>query len=228
MSERRKRSSSKVNLIVSMVFHSVLVLGIFFLAAREGMLGKKLKELTVVAVKEKKAEPPKEKPAEQKAEPAKQAEAPKTVALAPPPRADAATPPPASEAPPSVAPPTVDLPNMDFSDGAKVVQDVSDPRQLYKGLVQSSLRSHWNRPEDMADDDYVAEVALSIDPNGNVTRSEWIKGSGDARWDNSVKAAVAATKVIMRAPPKGFPGRVVARFDVESMRTEEVFKVSSR
>ena len=48
------------------------------------------------------------------------------------------------------------------------------------------------------------------------------------RWDNSVKAAIAATKVISRAPPKGFPASFLTRFDVESQRTEEVIHLSSK
>ena len=43
----RKTNSSKVNLTISLIFHSLLVLAIVFFAAREGMLGKKLKEITV-------------------------------------------------------------------------------------------------------------------------------------------------------------------------------------
>ena len=228
MSERRKRNSSKVNLTISVVFHTGLVLAIFFLAAREGMLGKKLKEITVtMAPKEKKPEPPKEKPPEPKLDQAKPAEVPKMLATAPPPRAETAAPPP-TEAPPSTAPPTVDLPTMVFDDGAKQVQSVSDPNQLYKGLVEHALRSNWNRPEDANDDGYVAEAELSIYSQGRVTSSRWLKGSGDARWDKSVKAAIAATKGISRPPPKGFPGSFRARFDVEMFKTEEVMKVSSR
>ncbi|HXP62555.1 MAG TPA: hypothetical protein VN829_18795, partial [Dongiaceae bacterium] len=136
MSERRKRNSSKVNLTISVVFHSLLVAAVFFLAAREGMLGKKLKELTVVAVKEKKPEPPKEKTPEPKVATAKPAETPKTVAVAPAPRVAAPSTPPPAGAPAAVAPPTVDLPNMNFDDGAKAVVTESDPRLLYKGLVE--------------------------------------------------------------------------------------------
>jgi TonB family protein len=228
MSGRRKRNSSKVNLTISLVFHTTLVLAIFFLAAREGMLGKKLKEITVtMAPKEKKPEPPKEKPPEPKIEPAKQVEAPKMLATAPPPRVENVAPPP-TEAPPMAAPPTVDLPTMDFTDGAKQVQSVSDPSVLYKGLVEHALRSNWERPEDIADDSYVAEVELSIDAQGKVVGNRWLKGSGDARWDKTVKAAVTATKSIGRSPPKGFPGTIRARFDVEMFKTEEVIKLSSR
>src|SRR6266404_5238819 len=135
MNGRRKRNSSKVNLTISVIFHSALVLAIFLLAAREGMLGKKLKEITVtMAPKEKKPEPPKEKPPEPKIDQPKQVEAPKMLATAPPPRSEKVAPPPV-EAPPVAAPPTVDLPTMDFNDGAKQVRSVSDPTILYKGLV---------------------------------------------------------------------------------------------
>jgi len=40
------------------------------------------------------------------------------------------------------------------------------------------------------------------------------KGSGDKSWDDSVRKALASVKVINRAPPKGFPEKVMVRFDV--------------
>jgi TonB family protein len=228
MNQRKKRNSSKINLTISVVFHSALVLAIIFLAAREGMLGKKLKEITVtMAPKEKKPEAPKEKPPEPKLEPPKPAETPKVAAVAPPPAEIAAPPPPVAEVP-SAAPAPVSLPAFEFNDGARDVQSVSDPNLIYKGLVEHALRSRWNRPEDIADDKYVAEVEVSIDAQGKVTGARWLKGSGDARWDSSVKAALAATKMIARPPPKGFPGTFLTRFDVESTRTEEVMRLSSR
>lgn len=227
MNQRKKRNSSKVNLTISVVFHSALVIVVFILAAREGILGKKLKEITVtLAPKEKKPEPPKEKPPEPKVEPTKPVETPK-LAVAPPPRVETTGPPPAQEAP-AVAPAAVNLPAFDFNDGAKDVQSSSDANAIYKGLVEHALRARWNRPEDMADDQFVAEVKLSIDGEGRVTGSQWLKGSGNARWDNSVKAAVAATKAISRPPPKGFPASFVTRFDVASDQTEEVMHLSSR
>ena len=57
---------------------------------------------------------------------------------------------------------------------------------------------------------------MSIDPDGRVTGYRWLKGSGNARWDDSVKHALAQTKAISRPPPKGFPGKFLVRFDVES------------
>src|ERR1043166_4963051 len=103
MIQRRKRNSSKVNLTASVIFHALLIFCVVFFAAREGMLGKKLKELTVTMVpKEKKPEPLKEKPPEPKIEPPKVADAPKMAI--PPPKIDAAPPPPAVDTAPAVAP----------------------------------------------------------------------------------------------------------------------------
>ena len=56
---RKKRNSTKVNLIVSFVFHAVVIGALFFFAAREGMLGQKLKTIAVEMA-------PKEKPPEMK------------------------------------------------------------------------------------------------------------------------------------------------------------------
>ena len=50
------------------------------------------------------------------------------------------------------------MPAFEFHDGAKEVQSISDPNVIYKGLVEHALRSRWNRPEDIADENFVAEV----------------------------------------------------------------------
>lgn len=227
--ERKKRNSSKVNFIFSIVFHSILLGVLVFFAAREGILGKKLKQITVTMVpKEKPPEPPKQKAPEPKVEAPKQVEPPKTeVAAAAPPKLEQSAPPPVDEAP-SVAPAAAVLPTFEFNDGAHDVQSVSDPNAIYKGLVEHALRSRWDRPEDIADQDFVAEVELNIAPSGGVTGYQWRKGSGSTRWDDSVKEALAKTKVISRPPPKGFPSSFLVRFDVESTRTEDVMQVSSR
>jgi hypothetical protein len=227
MHERKKRNSSKVNLTISLVFHGILVLGIFFFAAHEGMLGKKLKQLTVTMVsKEKKPEAPKEKPPEPKVEQPKTAEPPKTVAPVPKLETVAAPPPAAVDNAPVAAPAAVSLPSFDFSDGAKAVQTISDPNGIYKALVEHTLRSRWSRPEDRDDANYVAEVEVSLDKTGKMGEYRWLKGSGDQRWDNSVKAALAQTKVINKPPPKGFPENFKVRFDVESQRTEPVLQAN--
>src|SRR5260370_10859649 len=116
--KRKKRNSSKINLIISFVFHSALILVVFFFAAREGILGKKLKQITVTMVpKEKKPEPPKAKPTEPKVEPAKPAEASKPQIASAPPKSETAVPPPADAAP-AVAPPPAILSGFEFHDGA--------------------------------------------------------------------------------------------------------------
>lgn len=226
---RKKRNSSKVNLTISFVFHGILILVIFFFAAREGLVGKKLKQLAVTMVpKEKKPEPPKEKAPEPKAEPPKTDQAPKMAIAQPKVDTAAAPPPPAVDAAPAVAPAATSLPAFEFSDGAKEVQTISDPNGIYKALIEHTLRSRWNRPEDIADDAYVVEVELSVDAKGKVTGYRWLKGSGDKRWDDSVKAVVAQTKTISRPPPKGFPDKFPVRFDVETSRTESVIQISSQ
>jgi TonB family protein len=141
---------------------------------------------------------------------------------------ESAAAPAAVDAAPSVAPAAVSLPSFEFSDGAKEVVTASDPNAIYKGLVEHTLRSHWNRPEDMADDSFVAEVRLTVDAGGGVTGYQWLNGSGDKRWDDSVKAALAATKAISRQPPKGFPDSFVVKFDVESIEGGEPLQLSLR
>ncbi len=224
---RTKRNSSKVNLIVSLVFHTLLILAVFFFAAREGMLGKKLKQITVTMVpKEKPPEPPKQKPPEPKIETPKVAETPKPALAPEPPKVETASAPPPVEAAPAAAPAAVDVPAFQFSDGAKEVQSVSDPNLIYKDLVERALRNRWNRPEDIDDQNFVADVEISVDRSGEITGSTWVRGSGNQRWDDSVKNALAKTKAISRPPPKNFPAKFLVRFDVESLRTEDAIQLS--
>jgi TonB family protein len=218
--QRKKRNSSKMNLIISAVFHGLLVSAIFYFAAKEGLLGKKLKQLTVTMEKVKKPELPKEKPEQPKVEPPRQVA---KVAVPQPRTETVATPPPAaSDAAPTVAPAAAVLPAFSFDEGARNVQSISNPNDIYKSLVEHTLRSYWNRPDDMSDDKFVATVELTIDKSGYVEDSHWLSGSGNARWDGTVKEAVAQVRTISRPPPKGFPEKFVVRFDVESTRTEAI------
>ena len=105
--QRKKSNSSKINLTISFIFHGLLILVVFFFAAREGLVGKKLKQLAVTMVpKEKKPEPAKEKPAELKTETAKTDQAPKMAVPQPKVDTAAVTSPPAGDTAPAVAPPT--------------------------------------------------------------------------------------------------------------------------
>jgi outer membrane biosynthesis protein TonB len=213
----KRRNSSRVNLLISFVFHVVVVTSLVYFAARQGFLGKQMKKIAIEMVKEKPPEKPKEKEPEKpkdetpKVEPSKVAEAPKVET----PRVAQAAPPPAMVAPPAVAPPPAEVPSFVF-DGGKVVQSSSDPVELYRGLVESALRAKWNRPGDRADDKFVAEVEVAIDRKGQISQPEMKKKSGDAEWDDSVRRAIAAAGSIGHAPPTNFPPRVLVRFDVQA------------
>ena len=212
---RRKRNSSKVNLLISLAFHALIVVVVLYFAARTGLLGKQLKKITVTMEKEKPPEKPKEPP---KVEPPKIVETPKIVEA---PKEVAALPP--TIAPPVVAPPAAELPSFDF-DGGKLVQSSSDPVQLYKGLLEYALRSKWNRPTDMSDDDYVVEVEVSVDHTGKISDPQWKKSSGNKIWDDTVRQALAATTSMTRPPPTNFPPRVTIRFDVQSESAEAILQ----
>ena len=212
----KKKNSSKVNLTISAVFHAVLLGAMFYFAAREGLLGKKLQKISVEMVKEKPPDKPKE-PDRPKVEPPK-VETPK---LEPPKVAEEAKPAaPPMTAPPVVAPPAVDVPSFEF-EGGKAVNSESDPVQLYKGYLEYVLRSKWNRPENMEDDHYVAEVQVNVDKTGKLGGVAWQKGSGNDKWDQSVKDVFKVVQAIDRRPPTNFPPQVTVRFDVQE-ETEPV------
>jgi hypothetical protein len=208
---RRPRNSSKVNLAISVTFHTVLVLALFYLAARQGFLGKQLQKISVEMVKEKQPEKPKE-PEKPKVEPPKvdtpKVETPKLVEAAPLPQSAAGV-----TAPPAVAPPSADLPSFEF-EGGKAVETSSDAVQVYKGFLEYALRSKWNRPDDLPDDNYVAEVDIAVSRAGDISDPIWRKNSGDPKWDESVKKVFAAVSRLDHAPPTNFPPRVTIRFDV--------------
>ena len=208
---RKKRNSSKVNLLISFTFHAALVLTLLYFAARQGLLGKQLKKISIEMVKEKPPEKPKE-PEKPKVEPPKVVETPKPVE-APKPVEEAKAPP--SVAPPTVAPPAAELPSFEF-EGGKAVVSSSDPVEIYKNAVEYAFRSKWSRPENMADDSYAAEVEVSVDRTGRVGDPVWHRGSGDSRWDDSVHAAISAVTSMTRPPPTNFPPRIIIRFDVQN------------
>jgi len=213
---KKKKNSSKTNLIISAVFHGLLVVLLFYFAARQGLIGKKLQKIAVEMVKEKKPEPPKPKPEPPKVEPPKveppKVEAPKVV------EAPKAAPPVA--APPVVAPAAAELPAFDFAGGKTVVSE-NDPVQLYKGYMEYLLRSKWDRPENMDDDKYVVEVQVDVDRQGNLSVLKWLKSSGNNQWDQTVKNVFKIVTNIDRRPPTNFPPAVTIRFDVQE-ETEPV------
>jgi len=208
---RKKRNSSRVNLLISFIFHTLIVLAMFYFAARQGLLGKQMKKIAVEMVKEKPPEKPKE-PEKPKAEPPK-VETPKVVEKPKEVEEARATPPPAA-ALPTVAPPAAELPSFEF-EGGKTVETSSDAVQIYKGYLEYALRSKWNRPDNLADDNYVAEVEVAVNRAGDVSDPVWRKGSGDPKWDESVRKVFAAVSRLDHSPPTNFPPRVIIRFDVQ-------------
>jgi hypothetical protein len=215
---RRKRNSSKVNLMISFAFHALIVVVALYFAARQGLLGKQMKKISIEMVKAKPPEKPKE-PEKPKVEPPK-VEAPKPE----PPKVveEAKAAPPPVSGPPTVAPPAAELPSFEF-EGGKAVETSSDPVHLYKGYLEYALRSKWQRPDNVADDKYVAEVEVAVDGKGAISDPVWEKGSGDTKWDDSVKAVFKVVKHMDRPPPTNFPARVVVRFDVQE-ETEPVLQ----
>jgi TonB C terminal len=207
---RKKMNSSKVNLAISFTFHALLVLAVIYFAAREGFLGKKIQKISVQMIKEK--PPPKPRPPEKpkpQPQPPKIVEKPKakTTKVTETPKSA-----PAPVTSPVVAPPNNELPAFTFS-GGKAVDTESNPVQLYKGYMEYVLRDKWNRPDNVNDSNYVAEVRVHVDKQGDLSQPVWLEGSGNAKWDASVKAVFQAVKNIGRPPPTNFPPQVTIRFD---------------
>ena len=213
---RKVKNSSKVNLLISFIFHAVLVLALLYFAAREGLLGKKLEKISVQMVKEKPPEKPKEPP---KIEPPK-IETPK---IEPPKIVESRPAAPPTVAPPTVAPPVAELPAFDFSGGKEVVSS-SDPVQIYKGYMEYVLRSKWDKPDDMADDNYVVEISMSVGKDGQLGAPVVQKSSGNEKWDDSVRQVFNAVKSFDRPPPTNFPPVVTIRFDVQLEDVESVLQ----
>lgn len=205
---RKKKNSSRVNLTISFVFHAVLVVALLYFAAREGLLGKKIQKISVTMVKEKQPEKPKE-PEKPKVETPK-VETPKME----PPKVAEEKPAAPVVAPPVVAPPNADLPSFDFG-GGKAVNTETNPIELYKGYLEYTLRSKWNKPDNLDDDKYVAEVAVNVDRQGDIRQTQWLKGSGNDKWDQSVRDVFKDVQKIDRRPPTNFPPEVTIRFDLE-------------
>ena len=206
---RRQRNSSKVNLLISFIFHAVLALVLVFLAARSGILGNQLKQISIRMIKEQKPPPkPKPPPPPPRIVPPK---APPKV-VQPPKVVEAKAPPPAAAA--VVAPPATVLPSFDFG-GGRTVATSSDPVELYKGALQYAFQSKWSRPDNMEDEKYVDEIQISVSHDGQISDPQWEKSSGNAVWDESVRKAIEAVTSMDRPPPTNFPSTVVIRFDVQ-------------
>ena len=210
---KRKDPTARTSMMIAVVMHAIAFLIFFVWAAKTGRLDPLLKIMNVVQVAKDK---PKEKKAEPKEETIKPDDLPK-IASAPPAAAAAAPTAQANApaAPPAVAPPAAAAPAFFFGDGAKeVVSSTNAPIDHYKSLVEFAIRSNWQRPEGMADEQFVAEAEVAVDPAGKIKTYSLTKPSGNAVWDKTVRQALAATQTLSRPPPKGFPEKFQVRFDV--------------
>jgi len=212
----------KTGLLLSLVFHLAAIGMLVWMAAREGLIGLPRKQVAVSLLREP---PPHQPPDPEKPQP----EAPKTelpvfsdsVLSAAPTSSPEKTapvpslpfvPPQTVPAVPSPAP--ADLPSFAFEDGGDTVQTSTDPAGVYRSYVEFNLRSRWNRPADIADEHYVAEIEIAVDTAGRLSDPRWKPKSGDARWDASVMAVITQTRNLDRSPPPGFPAKLTIRFDV--------------
>ena len=214
------RSSSKkrtdlINIILATLFHVVVIGVITVFAAREGMLGKKFKQIAVTIVPKQKVEQPK-KPEAPKQKPPDETPPPKQPQEnAQPRQAPSVTPPPVSPILVASAPPPPSIPaSFDFTDGARPVQVSSDPMAIYKSLLEYTLHSSWSYPKDNKDHSIFCEVEVGVDPNGVLTVQTWKRPSGIEEWDSSVRKVFQDVHAVRRPPPPGFPKSVVVRFDL--------------
>src|SRR5258707_820483 len=172
----RKKNSARVNVTISLVIHGLIFAAGAYWAAHEGVLGKKLQALSVLVVpKEKKADEAKKPEAKtetvKKADEVKPADPAKNI---PPPKVF--VPPPAAVVGAAAPPPAVSIGDFVIDPDAITT---TDPIGFYKQQVESVLRSRWERPPGVKDNDFTAEVEMRVDAKGNISGYEWKKDSGD-------------------------------------------------
>ena len=110
------------------------------------------------------------------------------------------------------APVVASMPTFEFSAG-KTVYAESDPVQLYKGYMEYVLRSQWQRSVDSTNNSCFGSIMLNVDKQGNLSRGEWLDGSGDTNWFQSVVNTVNQVATMDRRPPTNFPSTIAVRFD---------------
>ena len=202
-----KRAFKKRFIFAVFLAHLILILGLAFLAGREGMLGERMKSLTVSLVpKEKVPEIPKPKSVEEKKIDISQTvSTPKPAVVEP----IATQPNKVESAVITAAPEAVQIADFQFVDGAKNTRSTSDPIELYQLYLQSYLRSQWKMPENK---DSVSQVKISINDRGIIQKIEW-PITGTPEWKSSVLEVFTHVKSFPKTPPKGFPLTFDIRFD---------------
>lgn len=194
---------TKKHLAIVAGVHVIVILIAIFFASREGILGKKMKELSVVLVPKPKQEEVQKKPSL----PTPQIKIPEAKPIVQEVKEPSRLP-EASKAP-TVAPTPVDVPSFQFSDGAKDVISSSDPIQLYKGYIERYIHSQWKTPDD---EDKVTDVEITINSQGEILSANWSPNSTDP-WDVSIVKVLKKVNKFPSVPPKGFPHTFTVRFD---------------
>lgn len=196
---------SKTNIAIAVAFHAILLFVIVFFASKEGMLGKKMQTLSVVLVPKSKVEEVVKTKVEQP-----RVEVPKTTIPSEQPKTQTAPPvAPVQAEVPAVAPAAAQLPSFSFNDGAKEVQNISDPIQLYKSYMEHYLKSKWNTPNN----DGIVEIDMIIDEKGRILSSQFQVKEGE-QWGASVVQLLQRVTSFPKPPPKGFPSKFKIRFDM--------------
>lgn len=220
---RHKPKQSRLSWLLSLAFHILLVGGLFYFAARQGILGKQMRTLTAVAVPEDK-KPEVQKPKEEVKPTAERREEARVDPRVAPQQAtgNSATPPPAAaDATVSAAAPAEPT-DMVFDDGAARVKTVTDPIALFSGRVEYAFLSRWDKPEDLDDSQFVAEADVTLKADGTVAAAELRRPSGNPKWDDSVRNALGSVKAVGAAPPAGYPTKFLVKFDATIAASEPV------
>lgn len=214
--QRHKSRQSRASLLISIVFHVVVVGLVAYLAARQGMLGKVAKDMVAVQVEEKKPTPqkPKDEPKplpekvnpDQKPNPVVQTPVPITTPAPAPQPGDA---PPPVDAPAAADAPEMYIPNANAGGGGEVLT----PEESYRRTIQSVFLSVWDKPVGIDDSSFSADVEMTLDRRGRIEAARFVRGSGDSKWDDSVRAALNKIKDIGAPPPDKFPPSFSVRFD---------------
>src|SRR5882672_2938303 len=132
----RKKNSAKINVTISLVIHGLIFVAGAYWAAHEGVLGKKLQELSVgLLPKEKKPEPKKEEPKTEEPKKVEQTKVVEQAKTATPPAPKFVPPPAATEA--VAPPPAVTIPGGFVLDSA--VSRCSQPHDLPLGQTSTMV-----------------------------------------------------------------------------------------
>jgi len=223
------RKNSKTGLIISFLFHAVILVFFVWFAAHQGLIKLPSKMVSVKLVQEPEKTPEVEKPV---------AAAPRTSVAFPvrteQPRPSVSQPAApstpvstkisnnANPAPALAAPPPVEVPSLIFNDGTANEASDLDGVSQYKKYIEFTLRSRWNRPANDGDETNFAEVEVTVENDGRLIDPKWKRKSGKPEWDESVWNAILQTPKMRRAPPSGFPVSLTIRFD--TVAVEDTFQ----